>query len=147
MTDDKTLQERSGWRSGDALRSIGAVLAGLVAVIILSIATDAVMHATGVFPAIGQSMAGSLFILAAAYRILYGIVGGYIAARLSSHNPTAHAVALGVVGLVISVAGAAATWNAGPEVGPRWYPLLLIVIAIPSSWLGGKLREASASRV
>jgi hypothetical protein len=32
------------------LRSIGAVFAGLVAIFIVSIGTDAVLHATGVFP-------------------------------------------------------------------------------------------------
>jgi len=40
-----------------ALRSIGAVLAGLFVIIIVTTATDLVMHATGVFPPAGEPMA------------------------------------------------------------------------------------------
>ena len=121
------------------LRSVGAVLAGLFFVIIITTATDAIMHATGIFPPWGQPMSDSLFVLALAYRIVYGIVGGYITARLAPGKPVKHAVLLGVVGFVLSLGGAAATWDRGPEFGPKWYPLALIVIAIPTAWLGGKL--------
>jgi len=47
--------------------------------------------------------------------------------------------ALGVVGVVVSSAGAVATWNGGPAFGPHWYPLALIALAMPCAWLGGKL--------
>jgi hypothetical protein len=50
------------------LRSIGAVLAGLLTIIILSLGTDVVMHATGIYPPGFQPMAGTLFLLATAYR-------------------------------------------------------------------------------
>ncbi len=36
--------------------------------------------------------------------------------------------------------GAVATRNAGPAFGPHWYPIALIVTALPTAWLGGKLR-------
>jgi len=119
------------------LRSVGAVVAGLLVVIIITTATDALLHATGIFPPWGQPMSDSLFLLAFAYRIVYGIVGGYITARLAPDKPVKHAVVLGAIGFVLSLAGAAATWNRGPEFGPKWYPLALIVIAIPTAWLGG----------
>lgn len=123
---------------------MGAVLAGLLFVIITSTAADALMHATGIFPPLGQPMADSLFVLALAYRIIFSIVGGYITARLAPDRPVQHALILGVIGFVLGLAGTAATWNRGPEFGPKWYPLLLAVTAIPSTWLGGKLvRERS----
>ena len=125
------------------LRSVGAVLAGLLVVIIITTATDAIMHATGIFPPWGQPMSDSLFVLAFAYRIVYGIAGGYVTARLAPDKPVAHAVVLGAAGFVLSLAGAAATWNRGPEFGPKWYPLALIAIAIPTAWLGGKLASRS----
>ena len=121
------------------LRSVGAVVAGLLFVIIITTATDALLHFTGIFPPWGQPMSDSLFLLAFAYRIVYGIAGGYITARLAPGKPVQHAVLLGVVGFVLSLAGAAATWNRGPEFGPKWYPVALIAIAIPTAWLGGKL--------
>lgn len=121
------------------LRSIGAVIAGLLVIIIITTATDSVMHATGVFPLAGEPMTNALWLLATAYRIVYGVAGSYIAARLAPDRPMRHALALGVVGLVLSIAGAVATWDRGPGFGPKWYPLALVVIAIPSAWLGGKL--------
>jgi len=121
------------------LRSVGAVVAGLLFVIIITTATDALLHGAGIFPPWGQPMSDSLFVLAFAYRIVYGIAGGYVTARIAPNKPVNHAVLLGVAGFVLSLAGAAATWNRGPEFGPKWYPLALIVIAIPTAWLGGKL--------
>lgn len=123
------------------LRSIGAVLAGLLAVFVLSLGTDVVMHATGIYPPWLQPMSDSLFLLATAYRIVYGVLGSYIAARLAPDRPMQHALVLGVVGLALSIAGTVATWNAGPELGPKWYPLALVATALPCAWVGGKLRE------
>ena len=119
-------------------RSIGAVLAGLLAIIILSIGTDVALHATGVFPALGQPMADALFLLATVYRIVYSVAGCYIAARLAPDHPMGHALVLGVVGLAVSIVGAVVTWNRG--LGPHWYPLALIAIAMPCAWVGGRLR-------
>jgi surface polysaccharide O-acyltransferase-like enzyme len=108
---------------------------------ILSIATDMVMHATGVFPPWGQPMSDALFLLATAYRIVYNVVGCYVAARLAPDRPMLHALALGVVGVAVSIAGTVATWNRGPAFGPKWYPLALIALAMPCAWAGGRLRE------
>jgi surface polysaccharide O-acyltransferase-like enzyme len=118
------------------------VLAGLAFVVVIMTATDALMHATGVFPSFGQAMAGSLFLLALAYRTIYGLAGGYIAARFAPQNPIRHAVVLGLIGFVLGIAGTLATWNRGPEFGPKWYTIAVIIIAIPSLWLGGKLQRA-----
>jgi hypothetical protein len=131
-------------KSSHTLRSIGAVLAGLLAVFILSLGTDVIMHATGIFPPWLQPMSDGLFALATAYRIVYGLAGGYITARLAPNRPILHALALGVVGLLLSSVGAAATWNAGPDLGPRWYSLALVATAIPCAWIGGKLRVMQA---
>ena len=39
---------------------------------------------------------------------------------------------------VLAVVGAVVTWN--KDLGPHWYPLALIVTALPCAWVGGKLR-------
>jgi hypothetical protein len=123
------------------LRSVGAVLAGLLATVVLSLGTDVVMYATGVFPPWGQRVGDALLLLATAYRTVFGVAGGYITARLAPDRPMQHALAGGLVGLAISIAGTVATWNAGPAFGPRWYPLALVVLAMPTAWAGGKLGE------
>ncbi len=120
-------------------RSIGAVLTGIVAGVILTLATDIVLHAIGVFPPWGQPVGDGPLLLATAYRAVYGVVGSYIAARLALYRPMQHALAGGVVGLVVSIVGTVVTWNRGPAFGPHWYPLALIVIAMPCAWAGGKL--------
>ena len=124
-------------------RSILAGLSGFLAVVLLSLGTDQLFHWTGVFPSWGETMSEALFFLATAYRLVYGILGSYIAARLAPNRPMFHALALGVVGLIASTAGAAATWNAGPAFGPKWYPLTLVASALPCAWIGGKLWKNS----
>lgn len=122
-------------------RSLVAWIAGAATGILLSIGTDMVMHSTGIFPPFGQPMSDSLFVLATAYRTAYGVLGSYIVARLAPYRPMWHAMVLGVVGVIVSAIGAAVTWNKGPEFGPHWYPLSLVVLALPQSWLGARLRE------
>ena len=124
------------------LRSIGAVVAGVVAVIVLSLGTDIVLHASGIYPPWFQPMADSLWVLAVAYRIVYGIVGSYIAARIVRDRQMMHAMIVGVVGFVLSIVGVTANWNKGPEYGPRWFAIVLILTTLPCAWIGGKLRVA-----
>ena len=136
MTSETTVKK---W-SFHSKRSIGAVAAGFVITALLSIVTDVVLHATGIFPPWGDAVAGHLFILATAYRVAYTVLGGYVTAAASPHDPMSHVMALGVIGTVAATVGAVVTWNAGPAFGPHWYPLALVVTALPSVWLGGKLR-------
>jgi hypothetical protein len=128
-------------------RSIGAVLAGFLATAILSIATDLAMRATGIFPAEGQPMSNALFMLATVYRTIYTIAGGYITARLAPGRPMTHAWILAIVGLLAEIAGTVATWDKGPEFGPKWYPITLVILAIPSVVFGGRLAVRRSSEL
>lgn len=123
-------------------RSIAAVLAGMFAGLILTLGTDVVLHAIGVFPPWGQSMAGfeNALLLATVYRAVYGVLGSYLAARLAPYRPMLHALILGVIGLGVTILGTTVTWNKGPAFGPHWYPVALIVLTLPQAWVGGKLR-------
>ena len=124
-------------------RSIAAVLAGIVVGVAITLATDEVLHIVGVFPPWGASMVGfnGTLLLATGYRTVYGVLASYITARLAPDRPMMHALVGGFLGLVVSIAGAAATWNKGPAFGPHWYPLALVVLAMPQAWAGGKLYE------
>ena len=122
------------------LRSIGAVLAGMFVGIVLALGTDEMLHAVGVFPPWGQPVGDKPLLLATAYRIIYGIASCYIIARLAPDRPMEHALAGGVVGLIVSIVGTVVTWNAGPAFGPHWYPLALVATSLPTAWAGGKLR-------
>lgn len=121
------------------LRSINAVLAGIVVGVVLTVATDLVFHATGVFPPWRQPVSSGPLLLATLYRSIYGVIGAYLTARLAPSRPMAHALAGGLIGLIVSTIGAVVTWNRGPAFGPHWYPVALIVLALPTAWAGGKL--------
>jgi hypothetical protein len=120
------------------LQSVGALLAGFFVNVALSLGTDLGLHAIGLLPSLGQPETDSQLLLAAAYRTFYGVVSSYVVARLAPNRPMGHALLGGTIGMVLATAGAVATWNRG--LGPHWYPLALVVTALPSAWAGGKLR-------
>ena len=120
-------------------RSILALIAGLVVNVALSLATDFGLSSIGILPALGQHpMNDAQSSLATAYRTLYSVISSYILARLAPYKPMQHALVGAVTGMVLATIGAAATWNR--SLGPHWYSLALIVLALPTGWLGGKLR-------
>ncbi len=123
------------------VRGILALLAGLGAIVVLSLGTDVVLHATGIYPPWFEPMGTPLWALATGYRIVYGVLGGYITARLAQSRPMRHAIILGVLGIALSLIGVVATWDSGPEFGPKWYSIGLVVIALPCSWAGARLRQ------
>jgi hypothetical protein len=126
------------------LGRIGAVTAGAVVGIILSTGTDAALVASGVFPPLDQpaKFTSSLLLLATVYRSIYGIGGAYLTAWLAPDHPMGHALVLGAMGLVASIAGAVTGWN----YGPNWYPTALVVLAIPCAWAGGRLFVSQHSK-
>jgi hypothetical protein len=117
-------------------RSVLAIGVAFIAVFALSLGTDVLLHATGVYPPWGQSMSDGLFGLATAYRLTYGTFGSWMTARLAPSRPMAHSLVGAAIGTVLATVGAVVTWNKGPEFGPHWYPLALVVTAIPCGWLG-----------
>lgn len=125
-------------------KSIWAVVAGLLVVIIVTTLVDVVLHAVGVFPPIDQPITDRLAWLATSYRIIISIGGAWLTARLAPAKPMKHAIILGIVGTILGLVGVVATWNT--ELGPKWYPVLLAVLAIPQCWVGGKLYVMGSGR-
>jgi hypothetical protein len=120
-------------------KSVWAVFAGVLFIIIVTTLVDVLLHVTGVYPPMNQPMTDSLALLATAYRIVISIGGAWLTAKLAPSDPLKHALILGAVGVVLGMIGVVATWNLC--LGPRWYPIALVVLAIPQCWLGGKLYE------
>jgi hypothetical protein len=122
-------------------RSILAVLVGALVGVAFSIGTDLLLQKTGVYPSPDQAPRDSLLSLTASYRTLYGILGSYITARLAPDRPMGHALVLGAIGTVLGITGVVATWGRSPALGHEWYPIALAALALPQSWLAGKLRQ------
>ena len=119
-------------------RSILALVVGIAGGIILTLITDAVLHKVGVFPPLGQWTPSGPLALATVYRVVYGIVGAYIVARLAPNKPMLHALISGAIGVIASAAGAVVRWD--KNLGPHWYAIALIITALPCAWVGAKIR-------
>ena len=124
-------------------QSVWAIVAGFLFVVILSVATDALFHKLGVFPPLGEYTPDKPLLLATVYRAIFGIIGSYITARLAPHSPMRHALMGGCIGIVLGTVGAVVTWNR--NLSAHWYPVALIVLALPQSWLGAKVHLRTAS--
>ena len=124
--------------------TVWAVVVGVLVIIVVTTLVDIALHATGVFPPMKQPINDALALLATSYRIIITVGGAWLTARLAPEKPLKHAMILGYVGVVLGLVGLVATWNLG--LGPRWYPIALVVLAIPQCWAGGKIYELRAGR-
>ncbi len=119
-------------------KSIGAILAGMVMGAVLSVGTDFVLETTGIFPSPDQGFfIWWMLMLALIYRGIYTVAAGYVTAALAPDQPMRHAIVLGIIGIVVTILGSIANW----EQSSAWYPIALILITLPCTWLGGKIHE------
>lgn len=83
------------------VKGIGAVLAGLIFIIVSHSATDSVLESLGIFTPPEAGFHTTWMVLTAtAYRSVFSVVGGYITAALAPDKPMRYAVILGIIGLV-----------------------------------------------
>jgi hypothetical protein len=120
-------------------KSIRALIAGMLVAIVVTTLIDIALHATGTYPPMDQPIDDALALLASSYRWVIGIAAAWLTARLAPHSPMRHAILLGALGAVVSLIGVVVTWNL--DLGPRWYPISLVFLAIPEAWVGGTLAE------
>ena len=125
-------------------KSVWAVVAGVLVIIVVTTLVDVLLHVTGVFPPMGQPLDEALALLATSYRIVIGVGGAWLTARLAPNKAMKHAMVLGYVGVVLALVGVVTTWNLG--LGPRWYPISLVVLAVPQCWVGGKIYEMQSGK-
>ena len=105
------------------------MVAGVLVIIAATTLVDIALHVTGVFPPLGQPINDALALLATSYRVVISVGGAWLTATLAPEKPVKYAMILGYVGVVLGLVGLVATWNL--ELGPRWYPIALVVLAIP----------------
>jgi hypothetical protein len=119
------------------LRYVRALLGGFVAVVGLSMGTDALLQAAGIFPAVTSgTFAPWMLGLALVYRSVYAVVGGYVTAMLAPKPSMRAVLVLALLGVLGGGAGVVAGLH-GPNL---WYPVGIAVGAFPLTWLGGALR-------
>jgi hypothetical protein len=117
-----------------------ALIAGIVVGIVLSVGTDWVLHLIGLAPAPAQNerWPNQLLLLAAVYRSIYGVIASYVIARLAPNRPMGHSLLAGALGTLVCTIAAFATWSS--TIGQHWYSVALLLTALPTAWIGAKLR-------
>lgn len=121
------------------LKGIGAILAGIVFIVVTHTGTDFVLERVGVFTPPSQGFHTTWMVVTATiYRSIYTVAGGYLTAALAPNRPMRYATILGIIGIALGTLGAIVTIPMG--ISPVWYPIALIVLALPCTWLGGRLR-------
>ncbi len=122
------------------LASAVAVAAGFLVTAVASVVTDAAMRAGSIFPSSPERMSDALYALAAAYRALFTVAGGYVTVRLAPSRPWRHAWILAGIGLLAAVIGVIAFYRiGGAQLGPAWYPLSILIEAVPCIWVGARM--------
>jgi hypothetical protein len=116
-------------------RSILAFVAAIAATFILSYATDAILVATDLMESGSLPDSVAVVMLIIAYRTAYNVLGAFIVAKLAPKRPMAHAMVLAVLGILGSLGAMAAV----SESGQYYYPIILALLVLPSTWLGAKL--------
>lgn len=126
------------------LKSLWAVVAGVLFTIVVTTLVDLVLHAAGVYPNERVSLTTAQALIASSYRLVISIAGAYVTAKLAPQNPLKHSLILGAVGTVLGAVGVVVSQRMG--VGPLWYAVSLAVLAVPQCWFGGWLfaRRAAA---
>lgn len=121
------------------LKGIGAILAGMIFIVVSHTGTDFLLESLGVFPKPAEGLHITWMVVTATiYRSVFTVAGGYLTAALAPNRPILYAVILGIIGIAVSTLGAIVTIPMG--LSPVWYPIALIVLALPCTWVGGKLK-------
>ena len=117
------------------LKTIWAILAGMLVNVILSLGTDTALESAGIFtPPSAGFFTTWMMAFALAYRLAYTYLGGWATAKLAPENPQKHVKILGIIGTVLCMIGVVVGWN----LSAHWYPIALAITAYPVTVLGGR---------
>src|SRR5262245_2526024 len=112
-------------RASMSKRSIWAILAGALFIIVVTTIVDVALHVAGAYPPVDQPLNDAQAVLGTSYRVIIGIAGAWLTARLAPNKPMKHAIILGCIGAALGLVGVVATWN--KELGPGWYSVAHVV--------------------
>lgn len=118
------------------LKSIVAIIAGFALGAILSGGTDFLLNKLGIISMENFKQNSVLTIcFVILYRFAFNVIGCYLTAKLAPNNPMKHCIIIGVIGTVLGILGSVVMWDKAVP----FYNISIILISLPSAWLGGKL--------
>lgn len=126
------------------LRRIGSVLLGFIVILLLVGVTDGILEKLA--PAQFVNADGSyafpslpFVVVIVVYSFVYAGVGGYLTAWIAPQSPLAHALALGALLVLVSLAFALVN----PHQQPLWYMLTCTLFIVLGCAVGGSLKARS----
>ena len=124
------------------MMKILAVLAGAAVTLGIWYGVDAAIFRTGIFPDSVEGMTTGHWLVPLAGRLAGGVAGGWIGMQISQARMT---VTFGAGSLAATHAALAvfAASSKSPDLGPVWYPVVVLLAIIPATWLGTKLSKAA----
>jgi hypothetical protein len=124
------------------LRSLLAILAGLIVIVVTSFAIEAAVTPLllRMFPAAlpdeaAMSHSTGAWLFTFAYTLLCVVAAGYVTARLSPHHAVRHALIVGALQSLLTIPAMVAFGDKAP----LWGWILSMVLVIPAAWWGGML--------
>ncbi|HEY0078758.1 MAG TPA: hypothetical protein VGB73_08945 [Pyrinomonadaceae bacterium] len=120
------------------LRSILAVIAGSVVWMVTALGTDAILMSLWpqAYSAGGRVESVPLLLFTMFYAVLFGVLAGYVTAVIARRAEVKHALALGILQLLMGIVATINFW----DTAPAWYHLIFLALVTPSNLLGGWLR-------
>lgn len=127
--------------SRNIFKSIGVIILAFVVNALLTVLTDFLLERIGVLPNPEKGLFETWAILLCLfYRAVYGVLAGFIIARLAPDKPMLQALILGVVGVAVTLLSVS-----NPEFAQKsklWFGYALAAITIPCLWLGVKIQQS-----
>jgi FtsH-binding integral membrane protein len=71
------------------------------------------------------------------YTAVFGVIGGYVAARIGQVRPIMHSSIVGAIVLALSAAATVFMWSTAPP----WYHVATLIVVLPVAIIGGKIGE------
>jgi len=119
-------------------KSVWPVIAGFLLLAALSVGADILLR--NLFPRTFGPSEAPQGAIASVVTIFYaggfGVLSGYLTARLAGSRPVMHALALGGIVFLFALGGLVGSWQRAPA----WFNLGFLGTVFPSAWFGGFLR-------
>ena len=131
-------------------KSVGAVLAGLITIVILSGVASAILTKTDVFPKGKLPLHGSLLVVISIliYQAIIYAVGCFATIKLTPRDPMRYVLVLGGLGAILNLLSGLGLAKKDGAVF-FWFYFALAVLSLLVAWLSGKLygmKELKAKR-
>jgi len=121
------------------MKSVLAVVAGFVFTLVVTLALDVLMTKFGMFTKHAVNVTTGAWLIAVAYRFVVGTGGAWITAKFAPRRPLFHALIGGAIGTALGLVGLVMAMIKGPEMGPLWYAVAVLITILPGSYIGGIL--------